>query len=166
MFAGLDRRGRVTGDAGKAARERWMMRFDQKLVLVMIEPPPKEMPHRELAPHGEHQMLGDLADCGMLVTPGAGKASRGFDIDRGAFMFAMTSKAFEASDRADDQSSTREQANVGVTHVQTAMTILVPEGAVATDAPVVRRSAPWTMAGHAIAGELAMGRQQGAWLVV
>jgi hypothetical protein len=44
MFTGLDGRRRVTQDASKAARQLWMMRFDQKLMLVMIELPPKKMP--------------------------------------------------------------------------------------------------------------------------
>src|ERR1700731_2106097 len=104
------------------------------------------MPDGELALHGGDQMRGDLANCGMLVTPGAGQARRGFDLDRGTFMFAMTAKAFEGSRRADDQRSACDQPNVGLTHIQTAMTILVPEVAVTTDTVVVQRSVPGTMA--------------------
>src|SRR2546421_8740775 len=108
-------------------------------------------------------MLGDLSDSGMFVTPGTGKAGRSFDIDRGAVMFAMTIKAFEASRRIDHQGPTRDESSVGVSHVQAAMTILVREVAMTTTQPsfsgprhgrwqVVQSLASWRWAANSAPG--------------
>jgi hypothetical protein len=102
----------------------------------------------------------------MLMTPGARKPGIVLDVDHYALMFAVTAKAFEAAVSACRELLACDQPSVGLAHIEIAVRISVADIAVAANASVARRSAPWPMTRRAIVGELLVGLKQHARFVM
>src|SRR5690349_13836044 len=133
-------------------------------MLVMIEGAFEQMAHENFTLHHWHLVLRYLGYSGVLVTPGARKARTRTLVYGHTSMLSMATEAFEVVRRTYCQAPAWHQADVLLSDVKSAVRI-VADLTVTIYASIVRRSAPWAMAGSAVVAELPMSGKQGPRLV-
>jgi hypothetical protein len=131
----------------------------------MVERPLEAMAHQGFALHRRHNVLRNFVDCGMLVAEGTGESGSDIEVDFAASMLSVTAQAAKIVQRGDRETFSRYEADVAVGDVNAAMRIVVGDIAMATDASVVRRTAPRLMASGATAVELGVRAKEASRLI-